>query len=115
MSCRIEISNIELMIAIGCDLPERSSPQLVLASLCLSNYQNFRASKTDKLEDTLDVSSMKHVIREASQNLELHTLERLGQIIEDSLRKNFHHSGLSWELTLAKKNYSWKYVHSWST
>lgn len=115
MPCQIEINQIELNLQIGCHEAERANAQVLMVDVKICNYQKFKASKTDLLEDTLDVSSVKKVVKELAQDQKVNTLERLAEILEQGLRKHFHQSGLTWELTLAKKNYSWKYVQSWST
>lgn len=115
MPCQIEINQIILDLQIGCHETERALPQPVVVDIKILNYQKFKASKTDLLEDTLDVSQLKKVIRELALDKKVNTLERLAEIFEQGLRKNFNQSGLTWELTLVKKNYSWKYVQSWST
>ncbi len=115
MATRIEIPNIEIDLHIGCDAQERSTIQTVFATLVITNYQKFRACHTDNINDTLDVSALKQTVRECIKINELHTLERLGQLLEENLRKKFPQTGLNWEIQLLKKNFGWKYVQTWSS
>jgi len=115
MPCQIEINEINLKLHIGCHDAEKSLAQDVSLSVKIYNYQLFKASKTDQLEDTIDVSEVKKIIHAITDKLEVNTLERLGSLLEEGLKNHFHHTGLTWKITLTKKNYSWKYVQSWAT
>ncbi len=114
MPCQIEIQEMELQLHIGCSEKERAEKQTVLATVRIQHYQKFLASKTDRVEDTINVSSVKKALSE-HQFPTMHTLEFLGETLEKKLRTLFPQTGLVWELQLLKKNYGWKYIQSWST
>jgi FolB domain-containing protein len=115
MPCRIEIAEMRLMIPIGCKEEERKQAQPIHVRATLSSDAPFEACRTDQLSDTLDAGELKATIAERATRARVRTLERLGQLLEDTFRERFKAPGLQWEITLVKPNYGWSYVHSWTS
>ncbi len=115
MPCRIELSDVELQLHIGCTEEERRLTQPVGLRITVTNPEKFPASVTDQLMDTVDVGALQHLIRECALTTRVHTLERLGQALEECLRQHLPTRNLQWELTVAKPRFGWAYVHSWTS
>ncbi len=115
MPCRIELASFELELHIGCTEPERQAVQAVRFTLAVASTENFPACKTDLLADTLDVAALRANLAEVAGSVRVHTLERLGKLLEEGLLRCFPARGLTWELTIAKLRHGWTYVHTWTT
>lgn len=115
MACRIEISELELLLHIGCTERERSTSQPIRFRTVVTRAQNFQACETDLLHDTLDAQEIRSALIESANHSRVQTLERLGQVIESDLRKNFSFNLCDWELTISKPRFGWSYVHAWSS
>lgn len=114
MPCRIELSEIELELFIGCEEEERASPQPIRFRLSVRTDEPFLACQTDEVRDTLHVEEMRTVLVESAMGARVKTLERLGQLLEDRFRSRFPIRSLEWELRIDKPRMRWSYVHSWS-
>jgi dihydroneopterin aldolase len=115
MPCRIELDELELELRLGCTEAERSQSQPVRFRLRVSSGERFPASRTDRVEDTLDAQKLRDAVERAARAARVHTLERLGALLEETLRADFPRPDLAWELRISKPRYGWSYVHAWST
>ncbi len=115
MPCRIEISEVELSLQIGCSEQERATPQPIGLGLLVRSLETFPACHTDRLHDTLDAAEMKKALIEAASNARVHTLERLGGVVELSFKEKFRAHRCDWEVTIRKPRFGWSYVHAWSS
>lgn len=114
MASKIEIKEIKLMLHIGCSKEERSQAQPVIVRIAVHSISSFQACKTDQLSDTLDVDTISRLLINEANCSRVSTLERLGQILENSIRNNIlNQDGFNWEVTLTKPQWGWSYVHSW--
>jgi dihydroneopterin aldolase len=115
MPCRIELSDTEIQIQIGCTPEERNVLQPIRLRLVISNPDKFQASHSDEVGDTLDAAQLRTSLIEVAGSVRVQTLERLGLILETSFRKKFSMPGLTWELTIHKPQFGWTYVQTWSS
>lgn len=115
MPCRIELSDIELRLRIGCTEDERREPQPVRFRATVRSAELFPASDTDRVEDTIDAGALRSALIEAARASGCHTLERLGRVIEQALSSRFSSPGLEWELLITKPRLGWSYSHAWTS
>ncbi len=115
MPCRIELADIELMLHIGCTEEERASPQLLRFRMVVRSVETFPASRTDELQDTLDVKALRDLLITSAEKSRVRTLERLGQLLESGFRQRFSMAGCEWEIAIEKTKFGWSYVHAWSS
>jgi FolB domain-containing protein len=115
MPCQIRLSQFELLLKIGCSEQERATEQPLNFQVTVSRDQIFEASESDEVSDTLDAAVIRQVLVEAATSAGVKTLERLGQLMELRLRKQFLLTGCQWHLVIEKPQFGWSYVHTWST
>lgn len=115
MRCRIEIEAFELSVHIGCSEEERSQPQPLRVAFRVESERPFLASRTDRLQDTVDAAFLKAILTETIGPSRFATLERLGAEVERALQGiRRQDTPLACELRLTKPAWGWSYVHAWS-
>lgn len=115
MSVQIEITPIEFNLKIGCTPEERSQDQAIALHLLFRKKDKFKASLTDNLSDTIDVEKVRCVVRDTAQKSHVQTAERLGEILELTLRELIPTPGIFWQMKIEKKRFGWSYVQTWET
>lgn len=115
MPCRIELSEIELQLRIGCTEDERREPQPVRFRAAVRSEERFPASHTDRVEDTVDAGALRSALIDTARATRARTLERLAAELEAELTRRFGRTGLAWELMIRKPRFGWSYTHEWKT
>ena len=114
MPCRIEMPDIEAQVVIGCTDEEQLAPQMLMISVEVESLEKFPATRTDQLADTLDAAKLRACVLEIATASRVRTLERLAELLELELKRIFPRPGLTWQLTLAKPAFGYRYVQTGS-
>lgn len=115
MPCRIEISDMKVMLHIGCTDEEQRELQPILFRVTARNLNKFLASATDEIGDTVDVYEVQRTLLQTAKAHRVRTLERLGEILEQAFREQFKFRAIEWEIAISKPQFGWTYVQSWTS
>lgn len=83
------LESLELYVSLGCSEEERAHKQMVKIDLELEFNQNYSASDTDNLEETICYYTLRNNIQKFCDNISCNLIEYLAKQIYNFIRSNY--------------------------
>ncbi|APD50574.1 dihydroneopterin aldolase [Francisella hispaniensis] len=96
------LNDIEIYVSLGCSEEERAYKQMVTLDLELEFSQNYNASNSDNLEETICYYTLRNNIQQFCDSISCNLIEYLAKQIYLFIQKNFEDITIKF-LKLTKK------------
>ncbi|QIW10117.1 dihydroneopterin aldolase [Francisella sp. LA112445] len=90
------LNELEIYVSLGCSAEERAYKQMIKLDIELEFTENYSASDTDNLEETICYYTLRNNIQEFCNNISCNLIEYLAKQIFLFIQKNYTNVNLKY-------------------